>query len=265
MVSFVGAGAISWLNYAHHLFQLPVGIIGTAVGTALLPVLSKHIKLNDLKSANEQLNRSLEVSIAMSVSSMIGLMLLAEPIVRILFERGIFTSTDSINTAYALLVFAIGLPAYMLTKTLSPFFFAKGDTKTPVKIAIFGVFLNVVLALIFMQFWGYLGIALATGVTVWINAGQYVVRLKKQGVVSLDSLAKYRLPRILGAAFLMALTLIGLKFLFNIYVPSWESENGILSMFLLGILIFMGMLVFATSIVLLKGILLRDVKKLLRR
>ncbi len=265
LVSFVGAGAISWLNYAHHLFQLPVGIIGTAVGTALLPVLSKHIKLNDLKSANEQLNRSLEVSIAMSVSSMIGLMLLAEPIVRILFERGIFTSTDSINTAYALLVFAVGLPAYMLTKTLSPFFFAKGDTKTPVKIAIFGVFLNVVLALIFMQFWGYLGIALATGVTVWINAGQYVFRLKKQGVVSLDTLSKYRLPRILGAAFLMALTLIGLKFLFNIYVPGWESENGILSMFLLGILIFMGMLVFATSIVLLKGILLRDIKKLLRR
>ena len=265
LVSFVGAGAISWLNYAHHLFQLPVGIIGTAVGTALLPVLSKHIKLNDLKSANEQLNRSLEVSIAMSISSMIGLMLLAEPIVRILFERGIFTSTDSVNTAYALLVFAIGLPAYMLTKTLSPFFFAKGDTKTPVKIAIFGVFLNVVLALIFMQFWGYLGIALATGVTVWINAGQYVIRLKKQGVVSLDALAKYRLPRILGAAFLMALTLIGLKFLFNIYVPDWETQNGILSIFLLSVLIFVGMFVFAISIILLKGILLSDIKKLLRR
>ncbi len=265
LVSFVGAGAISWLNYAHHLFQLPVGIIGTAVGTALLPVLSKHIKLNDFKLANEQLNRSLEVSIAMSVSSMLGLMLLAEPIVRILFERGVFTSNDSIHTAHALLVFAVGLPAYMLTKTLSPFFFAKGDTKTPVKIAILGVFLNIILALIFMQFWGYLGIALATGVTVWINAGQYVVRLKKQGVVSLDNLAKYRLPRILGASFLMALTLIGLKHLFNIYVPNWETENGIISVLLLGILVFSSMFVFATSIILLKGILLKDIKNLLHR
>ncbi|MBQ8251486.1 MAG: murein biosynthesis integral membrane protein MurJ [Alphaproteobacteria bacterium] len=265
LVSFVGAGAISWLNYAHHLFQLPVGVIGTAVGTALLPVLSKHIKLNDLKSANEQLNRSLEISIAMSVSSMIGLMLLAEPIVRILFERGIFTSTDSVNTAYALLVFAIGLPAYMLTKTLSPFFFAKGDTKTPVKIAILGVFLNVILALIFMQFWGYLGIALATGITVWINAGQYIIRLKKQGAVSIDKLAKYRLPRILGAALLMALTLIGLKYLFNIFSPGWENQNGLLSILLLGCLVFAGMFVFAASIILLKGILLQDIKKLLHR
>lgn len=265
LVSFVGAGAISWLNYAHHLFQLPVGIIGTAVGTALLPVLSKHIKLNDIKSANEQLNRSLEISIAMSVSSMLGLMLLAEPIVRILFERGIFTSTDSINTAYALLVFAIGLPAYMLTKTLSPFFFAKGDTKTPVKIAILGVVLNVILALIFMQFWGYLGIALATGITVWINAGQYIYRLKRQGLVSLDSLAKYRIPRIVGAAVLMALTLVGLKHLFNLYVPNWESQNGILSIMLLGILIAIGVFVFASAIILFKGVLLKDIKKMLHR
>ncbi len=265
LVSFVGAGAISWLNYAHHLFQLPVGIIGTAVGTALLPILSKHIKSGDLKSANEQLNRSLEISIAMSMSSMIGLMLLSEPIVRILFERGIFTPTDSINTAHALIVFAFGLPAYMLTKTLSPFFFAKGDTKTPVKIAILGVFLNVILALIFMQFWGYLGIALATGITVWINAGQYIFRLKKQRTVSIDSLASYRLPRIIASCILMAISLIGLKYLFNIYFPNWADNNNLLSIFLLTCLIGASILVFSVMLILLKGILLSDIKKMLHR
>lgn len=264
LVSFVGAGAISWLNYAHHLFQLPVGIIGTAIGTALLPILSKHIKANEIQQANEQLNRSLEISVAMSTASMTGLMLLAEPIVRILFERGIFTSLDSVNTAMALVVFALGLPAYMLTKTLSPFFFARGDTKTPVKIAVFGVFLNIVLALIFMRFWGYLGIALATGITVWINAAQYVVRLYKQGDVSLDKLACFRLPRILVSTALMGLVIVGLKLLFQNLFPLWDQENGLLSIVLLGVLIVAGMGAFSVSIVALKGILIQDIKKMLR-
>ena len=265
LVSFVGAGAISWLNYAHHLFQLPVGIIGTAIGTALLPILSKHIKANELEQANTQLNRSLEISVAMSTASMTGLMLLAEPIVRILFERGIFTSTDSVRTAMALVDFALGLPAYMLTKTLSPFFFARGDTKTPVKIAVFGVFLNIGLALIFMRFWGYLGIALATGITVWINALQYIVRLYKQGDVYLDKLARFRLPRILVSTVLMGLSIVGLKVLFKYCFPEWEQENGLLSMFLLGLLIMGGMGVFSVSIVAFKGILIKDLKGLLKR
>ena len=265
LVSFVGAGAISWLNYAHHLFQLPVGIIGTAVGTALLPILSKHIKAKELARANEQLNRSLEISVAMSTASMTGLMLLAEPIVRILFERGVFTALDSVNTSRALIIFAVGLPAYMLTKTLSPFFFADGDTKTPVKIAVWGVILNILFALVFMQFWGYLGIALATGVTVWINAFQYIFRLKRQGVVSLDKLARYRLPRIVASAALMGASLIGLKSLFVFYFPHWTEENGLISILLLCILIMASMVVFSLSIILLKGILLTDIKKLLRR
>ena len=246
------------------MFQLPVGIIGTAIGTALLPILSKHIKANEIQQANEQLNRSLEISVAMSTASMTGLMLLAEPIVRILFERGIFTSLDSVRTAMALVVFALGLPAYMLTKTLSPFFFARGDTKTPVKIAVFGVFLNIGLALILMRFWGYLGIALATGITVWVNAAQYVVRLYKQGDVSLDKLARFRLPRILVSTALMGLAIVALKQLFQNLFPLWDQQNGILSIILLGVLIIVGMGTFSVSIIALKGILIRDIKKMLR-
>ena len=265
LVSFVGAGAISWLNYAHHLFQLPVGIIGTAIGTALLPILSKHIKANEMNEANKQVSRSLEISVAMSTASMVGLMLLAEPIVRILFERGLFTAEDSVNTAWALIIFAIGLPAYMLTKTLSPFFFARGDTKTPVQIAITGVFLNVILAIILMQFLGYLGIALATGITVWINAGQYIIRLYKQGDLKIDDLCKFRLPRILFSSGLMAAAILGIKLLFNHVFTGWQNENGFLSICLLSILIGSAIVIFASSIILFKGILISDIKKLIRR
>lgn len=262
-VSFVGAGAISWLNYAHHLFQLPIGIIGTAIGTVLLPVLSRHIKAQEYQQANTQLNRALEVSIAMSSASMVGLMLLAEPIVRILFERGIFTSQDSVRTAHALMVFAIGLPAYMLTKTLSPFFYAKGDTKTPVKIAVLGVVLNAFLAVTFMQFWGYLGIALATGITVWVNAIQYILRLKES--VSLDETARFKLPRILLAVCLMGGSVQILKYLFNYIYPSWQTTTDIFSVCLLFLLIVSSMIIYAVLLLTTKGILLSDIKRMLKR
>ena len=206
-VSFVGAGAMSWLNYAQHLFQLPIGIIGVAIGTALLPLLSHHIKAGEKAEANTQLNRGLELSIAMSSSSMIGLILLAEPIIQTLFEHGMFTANDTIHTARALIIFAIGLPAYMMTKALSPFFYARGDTTTPVKIAIVGVILNAVFALILMQFWGYIGIALATGITTWINAAQYWFRLSRNKEFALDNLFKYRFKRILFSCTIMAMVL----------------------------------------------------------
>ncbi len=264
LVSFVGAGAISWLNYAHHLFQLPIGIIGVAVGTALLPVLSKHIRAGEMREANEQLNRGLELSLALSLSSMVGLALLAYPIVGILFERGAFTATDTVHTSRALIVFAFGLPAYMMTKALSPFFYARGDTVTPVKIAIVGVVLNVCLALILMQFWGYVGIAAATSLTVWVNAGQYMVRLKKRGDFGLDSLFKYRLPRIIAACLLMGGTLVGGESILNHLMTGWQQNTSVLSVLFLGALIGSAMVVFFGILLLTGGIPCDMFKKLMR-
>ncbi len=240
-VSFVGAGAMSWLNYAQHLFQLPIGIIGVAIGTALLPLLSHHIKSGEKDQANTQLNRGLELSLAMSGASMIGLILLAEPIIRTLFEHGMFTTNDTVHTSRALIVFAIGLPAYMMTKALSPFFYARGDTTTPVKIAIVGVVLNAILALTLMQFWGYLGIALATGLTTWINAAQYWFRLRHNQEFSLDNLFKYRFKRILLSCIMMGGVLFlgrwGLQF-----TPGDDAK--IWQIFSLGLLIGLGGLTF---------------------
>ncbi|MBQ3696283.1 MAG: murein biosynthesis integral membrane protein MurJ [Alphaproteobacteria bacterium] len=225
-VSLVGAGAMSWLNYAQHLFQLPIGIIGVAIGTALLPVLSHHIKSGEREQANTQLNRGLELSIAMSGASMIGLILLAEPIIRTLFEHGMFTAADTTHTARALIVFAIGLPAYMMTKALSPFFYARGDTSTPVKIAIVGVVLNAILALSLMPFLGYVGIALATGLTTWVNAAQYWFRLRHNKEFSLDNLFKYRFIRIIISCIVMAGLLMvgrwGLQFIPSVDGKIWQ-------------------------------------------
>jgi putative peptidoglycan lipid II flippase len=261
----VGAGAISWLNYAHHLFQLPIGIIGVAIGTALLPVLSKHIKAGEKQEANTQLNRGLEISLAMSLASMIGLVLLAHPIIAVLFERGAFTMTDTEQTAKALITFAFGLPAYMMTKALSPFFYARSDTTTPVKIAVVGVILNAVLALSLMGPLGFVGIALATSITVWVNAFQYMWRLKKQGEFKLDTMFMYRIKRIILAGVIMAGALYMCFNALSSYAPAWQHKHGIMSALYLGILISIGIISFAGVLISSGGITLKDIKSFLRR
>ena len=258
-VSFVGAGAISWLNYANHLFQLPIGIVGVAIGTALLPILSKHVKAGELEEANTHLNRGLEISLAMSAASFVGLFLLAEPIIETLFQYGKFSAEDTLHTAKALRIFAFGLPAYMATKALSPFFYARGDTTTPVKIAVVGVILNTLFALILMQFWGYAGIAAATSLTVWINATQYVVRLSKHPEFSVDKLFRYRMPRILLSNLIMGLVIYGLL------AVKPEFHDKILSILILLTIIAMGDISYIVSLILTKGMPLAQLKNILKR
>ena len=262
-VSFVGEGAMSYLNYAHHLFQLPIGIIGVAIGTVLLPVLSRYVAEGKIKQAVHDLNRGLEVSLAMSVSSMIGLIILAQPIVTVLFQRGAFTAESTLPTATALQAFAIGLPAYMLTKALAPFFYSKGDTKTPVRIAVIGVVINAILCLSLMQVWGHVGIAMATGITVWINAGQYIYLLKKQGEFSLDALFKYRFVRIIGAAVFMGLLLYVGDHIYTDVWGNWANLGALFSLVLLLFLITGAAFAYFVILILTHGILFEDVKSFL--
>lgn len=262
-VSFLMQGAVSWLNYAYHLFQLPIGIIGVAIGTALLPILSRYIHDGKIQKARHEMNRGLEVSLSMSLSSMIGLFILAVPIVAVLFERGAFTYEETVPTANALRAFSLGLPAYMLTKALAPFFYAKGDTVTPVKIATVGVVINAVLCLTLMQFWGHVGIALATGITVWINAGQYVYLLKKRGDFALDLLFKFRSVRILFSAVLMGVFLGSAKYVLDHFFADWLNAPHFIPFFVLSGLIGCAVVLYFGVLLATKGIRWKDFKAFL--
>ncbi len=125
--------------------QLPLGVVGVAIGTALLPLLSRQIRAGEEAAARASMNRALEFSLLLSVPAAAALMVIAQPVVTVLFQRGAFGADTGTATAHALMAYAAGLPAYVLIKVVGPGFFAREDTTTPVKVAVFCVALNLVL------------------------------------------------------------------------------------------------------------------------
>jgi len=169
--SLMPVGTISALYYADRIAQLPLGVVGIAVGTALLPLLSRQLRAGHDDAAMANQNRAIEFGMLFSLPSMVALLLLAQPIIHILFERGLFTADDTVRSAAALAAYAYGLPAFVLVKALTPAFFAREDTRTPLYIAVGSIVVNAVLNTAFM-FWTSLdqtGIALATSISAWLN------------------------------------------------------------------------------------------------
>ena len=164
------ASAISYLYYADRLYQLPLGIIGIAIGTVLLPVLAGHLKSGRDTEARTAQEQSLLVSMLLSMPAATALIVLAVPIVRVLFERGAFGPAATVETAQALVAFAAGLPAFVLVRVLQPGYFAREDTITPTVFAAISVAVNITLSLALFPRFQHVGIAVATSVAAWGNA-----------------------------------------------------------------------------------------------
>jgi len=207
LASLVADGAVSYLYYADRVTQLPLGVVGVAVGTALLPTLSRQLSAGDTAAAMHNQNRGLEFALLLTLPAAAALVAIPDPIVSVLFERGAFDRTAAAATAAALAAYATGLPAYVLIRVLTPGFFAREDTVTPVRIAAVAMVANIVLNLILMQFWGHIGIALASSLSAWINALALAWVLRGRGHLSTDARLNSRVPRIAAAALLMALAL----------------------------------------------------------
>ncbi|MBV5324270.1 MAG: murein biosynthesis integral membrane protein MurJ, partial [Rhodospirillaceae bacterium] len=169
IASMVADGAVSYLNYADRVNQLPLGVVGIAIGTALLPLLSRQLKEGDAEAAKISQNRAMEFGLIMTLPAAVALMVIAAPVIRVLFERGSFGPTETAATAAALVAFAIGLPAYVLVKVLTPAFFAREDTATPVRVAGATMALNVVLNLALVSSLAHVGMALSTAIAAWFN------------------------------------------------------------------------------------------------
>jgi putative peptidoglycan lipid II flippase len=192
---YLGDGAVSWLYYADRLNQLPLGIIGIGVGTALLPAMSRAIGAGDAQAAIAQQNRAIELVLLLTLPAAAGLAALAAQIINVLFEHGAFTAADTSQTARALAAFAMGLPAYVLIKVLTPGFHARGDTRTPVQVALGSMLVNLAANLALVWPLGHAGIALGTALAAWVNAGVLALLLVRRGAFVLDATARRRLPR----------------------------------------------------------------------
>src|SRR5215813_13837158 len=212
VASLLPSGSVSYLYYADRLNQLPLGVVGIAVGTAILPSLSRQVRTGHLPEAVATQNRGIELALLLTLPAAVALALLATPILAVLFQRGAFSPADTAATAAALAAYAAGLPAFVLVKVLAPAFFARQDTVTPVKVAIAAMATNLCLTLVLMQFLAHVGIALATTVAGWVNALTLLILLVRRGHFRFDERARRNLPRIGAAALGMGFVLLALRF-----------------------------------------------------
>jgi putative peptidoglycan lipid II flippase len=209
IVASLEDGAVSYLYYADRVYQLPLGLIGIAFGVVLLPDLSRKLRAGQDAAAMHSLNRGLELALLLGLPAAVALVAIPWPIVTVLFERGAFDAEASRATAWALGAFALGLPAYVGIKILQPAFFAREDTMSPFRAAAWMVALNIVLSVALFFWIGFVGIALATAIAAWLNAGLLATWLRRRGYLVLDAGAKRRIPRIALASAVMGGALIG--------------------------------------------------------
>jgi putative peptidoglycan lipid II flippase len=213
--------AVSWLYFANRLIELPLGIVGVAMGTVLVPELTRSLRGGDRGAIAHAESRGLELAIGLALPATLGLIVLSEPVVRMLFQHGAFTAADSAATAQALVWLALGLPAHVLVKALSPAFFARENTMTPLWATFWGFAVALVLSVVMGRIFGASGIAVAIALGAWSSAFSLIRRGAATFGFSIDAAARRRLPRIVAAALAMG----GLLWPAAAFVPALTANT----------------------------------------
>ena len=218
-------GAVSYLYYADRVYQINLAIAGIAVGTVMLPELSKYVQIKDNEKINDLQNRALELSLFLSLPAAIALILSSEQIITSLFGYGSFDYTSVLNTSKALAFFALGVPAFAILKILSNFFFARNDTKTPFHLSVISVILNVVISISLFSKIGFIIIPIATSISSWVNVFMHCYFIKKRNLYTFDNKFVYKIPRIILSVVVMGIILYLLLSFFSDkfnYNGSWK-------------------------------------------
>ncbi len=261
LASLLPAGSISYLYYADRLAQFPLGVIGVATGVALLPLMSRQLGQGDPQAAVSSQNRAIELALLLTVPAAAALVAIPEQIVALLFERGTFDAASTEATARALIAFAVGIPAYVVIKALTPGFFARGDTATPVMIAGFAMIINIAAAIILMQYFAHAGIALATAISAWVNALLLLLFLARKAYFRPDRRLVSRVPRIFVASLAMAFAVHYAEAQFGVlFIQGFWSKAGAMMALVVG-----GVAIFSLLALGLRAVTLAEVRSILRR
>ena len=243
-------GSVSWLFYADRLSQLPLGVIGIAAGTVLLPGISRLLAGGDAKGAAVQQNRALEFTMLLTLPAAAALGTIATPIIATLFERNAFTVEDTAAAAAALVAYAAGLPAYVIQKTLTPAYFARQDTKTPVVFATIAMVSNLILNLILIRYFAHVGLALATAIAAWLNVALLYGELVRRGYFQIDRRLLLASLKFIVASGAMAATLVWARG----YINHYFADDGAIRIGALLGLIAMGLSTYLLCVFLLGGV-----------
>jgi len=201
--------AVGWLFAADRLYQLPLGVVGIAIGIVLLPDLSRRLEAGDDTGARHALSRGAEIALMLTIPCAVALVVIPLPLVSVLFERGATTAEDSRAIALAVAVYGLGLPAFVLQKVLQPIFFAREDTKSPFRYAVVSMVINAVLAIGLAPVIGWIATALATTLAAWAMVALLAVGARRFGEVSrFDDRVRLRIPRICLASLVMGIALL---------------------------------------------------------
>ncbi len=264
LASTLPMGAVSVLYYADRVNQLPLGVVGVAIATALLPKLSKSLKeaqkTGDNTQARRYQSRATEFALLLTLPAAVALAVIGAPIISVLFERGEFGPDDVVATAAALQVFAFGLPAFVAVKILQTGFFAREDTKTPFKAGVVTMVSYCLLALTLMQIWGHVGLALATSLSGWVNALLLVYLQHRRNFFYFDKRAQSVTPRLLLASALMGAAI----FWGELLLADWFVAEGLSKYFALAGLVLGGGCCYAVALLGLRAITPREFKALLK-
>jgi putative peptidoglycan lipid II flippase len=207
-----GTGAVSWLTYAFRVMYLPIGLFGVSIATAVLPAVSQHAAVNDDDGIRETVSRGLSLMLMLNVPATLGLIALATPIVRLLFEHGRFLSSDTAPTAAALRLYAIGLVGYSTARITSPTFYALRRSRLPVAVSVCTIAANIAFSLLLVRTSGFLGLALATSLAALANGGILLLLLRQRLRGINGAALTVSLFKVTTAACVMALATLGIEY-----------------------------------------------------
>jgi len=249
------SSAVSYLYYADRIYQINLAIAGIAIGTIILPQLSKHVQSNKKEKINLIQNKALELSLFLSIPAAIALFIASEEIISSLFGYGSFDELSVKKSAKALFYFAIGLPAFSLIKVFSAFFFARHNTKIPFYISLTSVFLNIFISIIFFKEVGFIIIPIATTISSWFNAALLFIFLKTKNLFSFNLMFIKRFIKILISSILMGIFFNYVIYFFNDKFFYQENLKGI---YLVGVVI-LGLMFYLLIAILIKAFKRSDI------
>jgi putative peptidoglycan lipid II flippase len=241
--TFLAPGALSTLYYADRLNQLPIGVVGIAAGTVLLPEMANRIAAGDEAGARHSQNRTIEFTLLLAVPCVAAFLIVPDIIMRGLFMRGAFTAANASAAAATLAAYTIGLLPFVLLRSVSATFLARGDTATPVKALFASVIVNVALKIVLMRDFAQVGLAFATSVGVWINFGLIVWFAHRARLISVDERLKRAAGKLALAGLALAAALIVSAHAFErlfAALPAFSSEMTLLAVAIVGTLVYGG-------------------------